>query len=265
MPIPSSLIDRLRPDPRDQRRASRAAKRSSASSRESTTSPAGLPSSLVIFASIRLSEIPTEQVSPVSLADLGRDPPHRRLRREEPGQVEVGLVEPDHLDRLDVAPQHLHHLAPRPPGRRGSPAAGRSRPAASAAPPPPASPSGSRPACAPRSSPSSPPPAAPSRRRPPASPSAPAACAARPTRRRRPCRGGDPGRSRNFSTHDRTAPRRETVRVQPSLLSPYDANRTHEGRTFATCEDTAACSVASARCHCFIGMTAAARQQSWKR
>ncbi len=43
-----------------------AAKRSRASSRESTTSPAGLPSSLVIFASIRLSEIPIEQVSPVS-------------------------------------------------------------------------------------------------------------------------------------------------------------------------------------------------------
>ena len=30
-----------------------------------TTSPFGLPSSLVIFASMRLSEIPTEQVSPV--------------------------------------------------------------------------------------------------------------------------------------------------------------------------------------------------------
>ncbi len=42
-----------------------AAKRSSASSRERTTRPAGLPSSLVIFASIRLSEIPTEQVRPV--------------------------------------------------------------------------------------------------------------------------------------------------------------------------------------------------------
>ncbi len=40
-------------------------KRSSACSRESTTRPAGLPSSLVILASIRLSEIPTEQVSPV--------------------------------------------------------------------------------------------------------------------------------------------------------------------------------------------------------
>ena len=43
-----------------------AAKRASASSRESTTSPAGLPSSLTILASIRLSEMPTEQVRPVS-------------------------------------------------------------------------------------------------------------------------------------------------------------------------------------------------------
>ena len=44
------------------------------------------------------------------LADLGGDPPHRRLRGEEPGQVEVGLVEPDDLDRLHVGPQDRHHL-----------------------------------------------------------------------------------------------------------------------------------------------------------
>ena len=109
MPIPCSLITVFGPIP-GTRPGDSAAKRSRASSRESTTSPAGLPSSLTILASIRLSEIPTEQVSPVSRADLGRDPPHRRLRREDPGQVQVGLVEPDHLDRLDVAPQHLHHL-----------------------------------------------------------------------------------------------------------------------------------------------------------
>ena len=42
------------------------AKRSSASARDSTTSPPGLPSSLVIFASSRFSEIPTEQPRPVS-------------------------------------------------------------------------------------------------------------------------------------------------------------------------------------------------------
>ena len=55
----------FRPDPGDQPRDS-AAKRSRAASRESTTNPAGLPSSLVILASIRLSEMPTEQVSPVT-------------------------------------------------------------------------------------------------------------------------------------------------------------------------------------------------------
>ena len=65
IPIPSSLITVFGPIP-GTRPGDSAAKRSSASSRESTTSPAGLPSSLVILASIRLSEIPTEQVSPVS-------------------------------------------------------------------------------------------------------------------------------------------------------------------------------------------------------
>ena len=64
-PIRSSLITVFGPIPGTSPGDS-AAKRSSASSRESTTSPAGLPSSLVIFASIRLSEIPTEQVRPVS-------------------------------------------------------------------------------------------------------------------------------------------------------------------------------------------------------
>ena len=43
-----------------------AAKRSRASARKSTTNPAGLPSSLVILASMRLSEMPIEQLSPVS-------------------------------------------------------------------------------------------------------------------------------------------------------------------------------------------------------
>jgi hypothetical protein len=45
------------------------------------------------------------------LVDLGRDPPHRRLRGEQAAEVEVGLVEADHLDRLGVGPQDLHHLA----------------------------------------------------------------------------------------------------------------------------------------------------------
>ncbi len=70
-----------------------------------------MPSSLVIFASSRFSEIPIEQVSPVSCLDLRGDPAHRRLRREEAGEVEVGLVEADDLDRLGVGPQDRHHLA----------------------------------------------------------------------------------------------------------------------------------------------------------
>ena len=43
-----------------------APKRAIASAWETTTSPFGLPSSLVILASSRHSEIPTEQVSPVT-------------------------------------------------------------------------------------------------------------------------------------------------------------------------------------------------------
>ena len=58
---------------------------------------------------------PDRAAEPGLLADLGRNPPHRRLRREKPGQVDVGLVEPDHLDRLSVAPQDRHHLARRLP------------------------------------------------------------------------------------------------------------------------------------------------------
>ena len=65
MPIPCSFITVFGPIP-GTRPGGSSAKRSSASSRESTTSPAGFPSSLVIFASSRFSEIPTEQVSPVS-------------------------------------------------------------------------------------------------------------------------------------------------------------------------------------------------------
>ena len=65
IPIPCSFSTVFGPTP-GIRPGESPAKRSSASSRESTTRPAGLPSSLVIFASIRLSEMPTEQVSPVS-------------------------------------------------------------------------------------------------------------------------------------------------------------------------------------------------------
>src|SRR3712207_7282208 len=45
-----------------------------------------------------------------SLLDLRRDPPHRRLRREEAGQLQVGLIQPDDLDGLDVPSQDRHDL-----------------------------------------------------------------------------------------------------------------------------------------------------------
>ncbi len=65
MPIASSLATDFGPMP-GIRPGDSLENRSRASPRESTTRPAGLPSSLVIFASIRLSEIPIEQVNPVS-------------------------------------------------------------------------------------------------------------------------------------------------------------------------------------------------------
>ncbi len=62
MPICCSLITVLGPIP-GTRPGGSSAKRVSASSLERTTSPAGLPNSLVIFASSRFSEIPIEQLS----------------------------------------------------------------------------------------------------------------------------------------------------------------------------------------------------------
>ena len=58
-----------------------------------------------------LGPIPIEQRRPVSAFDLARDQPHRRVRRRQPGQLEVGLVEPDHLDRGHMRPYDPHHLA----------------------------------------------------------------------------------------------------------------------------------------------------------
>ena len=66
MPIRSSRGDRLRADPRHQAGGVGGEALERFGSRERTTRPAGLPSSLVIFASIRFSEIPIEQVSRVS-------------------------------------------------------------------------------------------------------------------------------------------------------------------------------------------------------
>ena len=64
-PIRCNLITVFGPIP-GTRPGGSPAKRSRASARESTTSPAGLPSSLTILASKRFSEIPIEQLSPVS-------------------------------------------------------------------------------------------------------------------------------------------------------------------------------------------------------
>ena len=54
---------------------------------------------------------PDRAAEPGRALDLGAEPPHRRVRRGQPGELEVGLVEPDHLDRLDVRADDRHHLA----------------------------------------------------------------------------------------------------------------------------------------------------------
>ena len=108
IPIRSSFCTVFGPIPGIKPGESKANRRS-ASSRERTTRPAGLPSSLVIFASSRLSEMPTEQVRPVCSriwAEIRRIVAFGAIDVVE---FEIGLVEPDHLDRLDVAPQHFHH------------------------------------------------------------------------------------------------------------------------------------------------------------
>ena len=69
------------------------------------------------------------------------DPAHRRVRRGQPRQLEVRLVEPDHLDRLDVRRGRSPSPRARPRGSRRSPAPGTRRPGTAAAPAPPASPS----------------------------------------------------------------------------------------------------------------------------
>ena len=131
-------------------RAERRAKRAHACSRVSTTNPAGFSASEATFATSLFGPIPTEHVSSVRAPDLRDQPAHRRARREQPGQVEVGLVEPDDLDALDVRAHDLHHLARglavgREVGRQERPPAG-----TAAAPARRASPSRRR-SCGPRS------------------------------------------------------------------------------------------------------------------
>ena len=128
-----------------------AAKRSSASLAAEHDEPGGLAQLAGDLRQQLALGDPDRAAQPGLLADLGGDPPHRRLRGEEPGEVDVGLVEADHLDRLDVARAGSPSPRRDARGRRRSRAAGRPRPGAAAGRSPPASPSGSRPACAPRS------------------------------------------------------------------------------------------------------------------
>ncbi len=76
-----------------------------------TTNPRGFSASEATFATSLFGPIPIEQPRPVARSISAREPPHRRVRGGQPGQLEVGLVEPDHLDRLHVRPHDRHHLA----------------------------------------------------------------------------------------------------------------------------------------------------------
>ena len=55
--------------------------------------------------------MPIDALMPVVRRISATSAAHRRLRRDEPGQVEVGLVEAELLDELDVRAQDLHHRA----------------------------------------------------------------------------------------------------------------------------------------------------------
>ena len=55
-----------------------------------------------------LGPMPTEQVSCVVLLDVREQTPHRRSRRVQAREVEIGLVEADDLDALDVRAHEIH-------------------------------------------------------------------------------------------------------------------------------------------------------------
>ena len=86
------------------------AKRAHACSRVSTTNPAGFSASEATFATSLFGPMPTEQVSCIVALDLGDQPAHRRARREQAVEVQVGLVEAHHLDALHVRAHDRHHL-----------------------------------------------------------------------------------------------------------------------------------------------------------
>ena len=94
-------------------RAAIRANRSLACSAVSTTNPRGFSASDATFATSLFGPIPTEQLQPGPLLDPSGQPPHRRVRREQPGQLQIGLVESHDLDRLGRVPHDRHHLARR--------------------------------------------------------------------------------------------------------------------------------------------------------
>ena len=89
--------------------AATAAKRSHACSRVSTTNPRGFSASEATFATSRLGPIPIDALEP-GRARGSRRTSRRiaRLRRDEAVEVQVGLVEAQQLDALDVRAHDRH-------------------------------------------------------------------------------------------------------------------------------------------------------------
>ena len=77
----------------------------------SSTKPSGFSASDATLATSLFGPIPIEQHRPAWLEHRRLHPASRRPVAVEAGQVEVGLVEPDHLDALHLVAQHRHHLA----------------------------------------------------------------------------------------------------------------------------------------------------------
>ena len=109
MPIFSSLSDRFRSNPRNQARRIAGEALQCVSPREDDQAGGLAELTGDLGQQAVLGDADRTGQTEV-LADLGGDPPHRRLGSEEPGQVEVGLVEPDNLDRLRIGAQDRHHL-----------------------------------------------------------------------------------------------------------------------------------------------------------
>ena len=102
IPKRAQPLDGLRADSRHQPHRD-GPNRSQACSRLSTTNPRGFSASEATLATSLFGPIPIEQPSPVVRSISRREPAHRGVRGRQAGQVEVGLVEPDDLDRVDSA------------------------------------------------------------------------------------------------------------------------------------------------------------------